>query len=76
MHLAGDVMRCPPDTLDGDTSCHYRLLPLLYARESDAVVEALEEITAPNRLKKVIKQYEPIKRMIYQGRGAKGSRSV
>jgi hypothetical protein len=57
--------------LDGDISCHYRLLPLLYARESDSVVQALETITAPNRLKKVLKRYDPIKRMIYQGRGAK-----
>ena len=57
--------------LDGDVTCHYRLLPLLYARESDHVVETLETVTAPNRIKKVIKQYDPIKRMIYQGRGQK-----
>ncbi len=55
--------------LDGDISCHWRVLPLLYARESDAVVAFLEEITAPNRIKKVIKQHEAIRRMIYQGRG-------
>ncbi|MBR9765302.1 MAG: hypothetical protein GYB53_17725 [Rhodobacteraceae bacterium] len=61
----------PEGFLDGRTTCHYRLLPLLYARESDRVVEVLEEVTAPNRLKKVLKQYEPIKRMVYQGRGAK-----
>jgi hypothetical protein len=59
------------DGLDRDVTCHWRLLPLLYARESDAVVDLLEEITAPNKTKKVIKQYEPIKRMIYQGRGHK-----
>lgn len=57
--------------LDGKTTCHYRLLPLLYARESDRVVEVLEEIAAPNRIKKVLKQYEPIKRMVYQARGQK-----
>jgi hypothetical protein len=28
-------------------------------------------VTAPHRIKKVLKDYEPIKRMIYQGRGAK-----
>ncbi|TCS65747.1 hypothetical protein EDD52_103164 [Primorskyibacter sedentarius] len=61
----------PEGYLDGDVSCHYRVLPLLYAREDDAVVEALERICAPNRLKKLLKQYEPFKRMVYQGRGQK-----
>ena len=57
--------------LDGAVSCHYRLFPLLYARESDAVVQALEAVCEPNKLKKVLKQYDPIKRMVYQGRGEK-----
>jgi hypothetical protein len=34
-------------------------------------VETLEMVTAPNKLKKVLKTYDPIKRMIYQGRGHK-----
>lgn len=57
--------------LDGDLTCHYRLLPLLYARENDAVVAALETVSAPNKVKKYLKQYDPFKRMIYQGRGTK-----
>ena len=57
--------------LDGETTCHWRALPLLYARQSDAAVACLEEVTAPNRVKKVLKQYDPFKRMIYQGRGAR-----
>ncbi len=57
--------------LDGDMTCHYRTFPLLYARESDAVVRLLEDICAPNKVKKHLKQYEPIKRLIYQGRGKK-----
>ncbi|WP_223423750.1 hypothetical protein [Tateyamaria pelophila] len=57
--------------LDGPVSCHYRVLPLLYARESEAVIETLETVTAPNKIKKVLKGYDPIKRIIYQGRGAK-----
>ena len=61
----------PSGWLDGKTTCHYRLLPLLYARESDEVVAALETVTAPNKVKKVLKQYDPIKRMIYQKRGHK-----
>lgn len=61
----------PAGLLDGEVSCHYRLFPLLYARESDRVVALLHEIAAPNRVKKVLKEYEPIKRMVYQGRGEK-----
>ncbi|OIQ44024.1 MAG: hypothetical protein BM558_09455 [Roseobacter sp. MedPE-SW] len=61
----------PEGFLDGETSCHYRLFPLLYARESDAVIELLEEVAAPNWLKKVLKTYEPIKRLVYQNRGAR-----
>ncbi|WP_264212955.1 hypothetical protein [Leisingera thetidis] len=61
----------PPGYLDGETSCHYRLFPLLYARESDRVVDRLHEVAAPNRIKKVLKAYEPAKRMVYQGRGEK-----
>ncbi|MDU8912887.1 hypothetical protein [Aestuariicoccus sp. MJ-SS9] len=60
-----------PGWLDGGTTCHYRLLPLLYAREDDRVVEVLEEVSAPNRIKKLLKQYDPFKRMIYQNRGHK-----
>lgn len=59
------------EPMDHDVTCHYRVLPLLYARESDHVVDILEEISAPNKIKKVLKQYEPMKRMIYQGKGHK-----
>jgi hypothetical protein len=69
--LGGGRDTLPEGLLDGAISCHYRLLPLLYAREGDRAVEVLETVTAPNKLKKVLKGYEPIKRMIYQGRGAK-----
>ncbi|WP_343082257.1 hypothetical protein [Ostreiculturibacter nitratireducens] len=56
--------------LDGDVTCHYRTLPLLYARESDKVVALLEEIVAPNRLKKVLKEWEAARRLVYQRKGA------
>jgi len=61
----------PPGLLDGQVTCHWRTLPLLYARESESVVELLEEISAPNRMKKVLKTYEPIKKLVYQGKGKK-----
>ena len=57
--------------LDGDISLHWRALPLLYATASDEVVEKLHEIAAPNKIKKVLKTYEPFRRMIYQNRGQK-----
>ncbi|EBA03805.1 hypothetical protein RB2150_04878 [Rhodobacterales bacterium HTCC2150] len=69
--LGGGRDALPAGYLDGETTCHYRLLQLLYARESDRVVEILETVTAPNKIKKVIKNYDPIKRMIYQSRGHK-----
>lgn len=69
--LGGGRSTLPDGMLDGDTSCHYRVLPLMYARESDRVIEILEEICAPNKIKKVLKSYDPFKRMIYQGRGQK-----
>jgi hypothetical protein len=58
------------DGMDGDVTCHYRTLPLLYARESDRAVAVLEAVAGPNAVKKVIKAYEPFRRMIYQGKGA------
>lgn len=59
------------DGLDGEITCHYRALPLMYARESDAVIDTVETLTAPNRIKKVLKLYEPAKKLIYQGKGRK-----
>ena len=69
--LGGGRDTLPEGLLDGAVSCHYRLLPMLYARESDQVIDTLHTVTAPNKLKKVLKGYDPIKRMIYQGRGMK-----
>lgn len=55
--------------LDGAITCHYRNLPLLYARESDRVLKVLESATAPNRIKKQLKDWEPAKKLIFQGKG-------
>ena len=57
--------------LDGDTTCHYRILPLFYARESDHAVEVMEAVSAPNKIKKLLKLYDPFKRMVFQKRGHK-----
>jgi hypothetical protein len=69
--LGGGRDTLPDGFLDGSVSCHYRLFPMLYARESDAVVQVLETVSAPNKIKKVLKGSDPIKRMVYQGRGQK-----
>lgn len=61
----------PSGMLDGDITCHYRTFPLLYARETDETVAVLKDVTAPNWLKKVLKEYNPIKRTVYQDRGSK-----
>jgi len=61
----------PHGMLDGSHSCHYRVLPLLYAREADHVVDVLETITAPNRIKKILKGHVPLLRMVYQNKGAR-----
>jgi len=57
------------DGLDGAVTCHYRLLPLLYAREGDAAVAAVEAALAPNWIKRAVKDYEPIRKFVYQSKG-------
>jgi len=67
--LGGGRDLAPEGTLDGTHSCHWRWLPLLFARESDATIAALEEVASPNWLKKVLKEYMPFRRFLYQARG-------
>jgi hypothetical protein len=69
--FSGGRSTIPDGLLDGNVSCHYRTFPLLFARESEKTLLVLDETAAPNKLKKVLKQYEPIKRMVYQNRGQK-----
>ncbi|WP_417239402.1 hypothetical protein [Celeribacter halophilus] len=72
IHSFGGARRTiPEDTLDGAISCHYRTFPLLFARESDHVVKVLRDVSAPNWIKKALKTYEPIKRLVYQPKGEK-----
>ena len=59
------------DGLDGHVSCHWRALPLFFARAPDEHLALLQEIAAPNPVKKVLKTYEPFRRMIFHNRGAK-----
>ena len=61
----------PKGLMDGEVTCHYRMFPLLYAKESDRVVEVLESVAKDKALKPILKQYDPIKFMVYHGRGHK-----
>lgn len=70
IHSFGGARRTIPEgTLDGEISCHYRTFPLLFARESDRVVEVLRDVISPNWIKKILKEYEPIKRLVLQSKG-------
>ena len=55
--------------LDGAITCHYRNLPLLYARESDRAVEVLESVASDPRIKPLMRDWEPARKLIYQGKG-------
>lgn len=55
--------------MDGEVTCHWRRLPLLYARESDRAVEVLEAVTAPREVKALLREWEPARKLIYQGKG-------
>jgi hypothetical protein len=57
--------------LDGTATCHYRTLPLLYARESDRAVEVLETVAADPDLRPVLRNWGPFRRMIIEGEGGK-----
>ena len=69
IHAFGGDRSGGDPVLDGEITCHYRTLPLLYARENDAVVDVLEEIAGRNRIKKILKPYRPFHQMIYRGKG-------
>lgn len=69
--LGGRRDALPEGMMDGSHHCHYRTFSLLYAREPEAAIALIEQITAPNKIKKLLKEYEPALRLIYQGRGEK-----
>ncbi|WBU61873.1 hypothetical protein PAF20_01065 [Paracoccus albus] len=57
------------DGLDGDMTCHWRKLPLLYARESDAAVDALERAASAPDVAALLHRWEPAFHLILQGNG-------
>lgn len=59
------------DGLDGSISNHWRALPLFYAQATDEQLAFFEDLTKPNKIKRILKAYEPFRRMIYQRRGTR-----
>ena len=55
--------------LDGAVTCHYRVPSLLYARESDAAVAMLEQLARDRTLKPLLREWEALRRLVYQGKG-------
>jgi hypothetical protein len=61
----------PEGLLDGTITCHYRALPLLYAKESDEAVEMLEKIATTKDYRRILREHQPVKKCVYQNRGRK-----
>ncbi|MBA3908734.1 MAG: hypothetical protein C0524_02380 [Rhodobacter sp.] len=57
--------------LDGTATCHYRTLPLLYARESDHAVAVLEEVARDKAIRPTLRDWPALKTMVYQNKGRK-----
>lgn len=55
--------------LDGHITCHWRTLPLFYARASTEQLDLLHQISAAPRLRAVLETYPPFAQMIYGGKG-------
>lgn len=55
--------------LDGDVTCHWRMLPLLYARESDRAVALVEEIARIPEIAAALQGWAPWQRMVIDGDG-------
>ena len=43
----------------------------MYAVAPDDVIETVEKVLSPNKIKKVVKAYEPFRRLVFQGKGEK-----
>jgi hypothetical protein len=57
--------------MDGGVTCHWRTLPLLYARDPDAAVAMVERVARDPALKPVLRAHAPLRRYVYQGHGAR-----
>lgn len=58
--------------LDGDITCHWRRLSLLYAREKNQTIALLERIAYNRDLRPFFEKYAPMEEMVYRQKGAQG----
>ncbi len=59
----------PQGCLDGKISTHYRYLALFFATAPDEKIEFLMSLVGDNKVKKILKDYEPFKKFIFQNAG-------
>lgn len=57
--------------LDGDVTCHWRILPLMFARESDAAVDMMKRVAAQTDIRPRLHKYGAARKMLYEGGGDK-----
>ncbi|WP_395541996.1 hypothetical protein [Neotabrizicola sp. sgz301269] len=57
--------------LDGEVTCHYRNLSLLYARESDLAVRVLEQVAETKENRRLLRDWPQVKQIVYQNGGRK-----
>ncbi len=57
------------DDLDGDMTCHYRTVSLLYARESEAALQTVETILARPAFAPILAEWPQVQEMVLQGTG-------
>ncbi len=62
--------------MDGAVTCHYRYLSLLYARESDAAVAALEALADEKPVRRVLRDWGAFHRLVLRKAGARRIRPM
>ncbi|WP_128253545.1 hypothetical protein [Falsirhodobacter deserti] len=55
--------------LDGDVTCHWRVMPLMFARERDLAVEMMKKVASQSAVRDVLQKYGPARKMLYEGAG-------
>lgn len=62
--------------MDGDVTCHYRYLGLLYARESDAAVEAADLLAQDKIARRILREWDPFKTLVLRNAGLRKARPM
>ncbi|MDO5620629.1 MAG: hypothetical protein Q4G24_04080 [Paracoccus sp. (in: a-proteobacteria)] len=62
--------------LDGDVTLHYRMLPLFYALAPQKALDTLEALAEDKSIRRLLRDWEPAKKLILQGKGLKKLRPL